>query len=96
MPKIFFLSDNVLTALLDGVRAAGNDNIHVKTKPTDRGLRLLPYTSCLDEDTESQQTRLLFSPPRKSFKSRKLFETEKFLIFWFSSWNETVRRPSPV
>lgn len=73
LPKIcwisyseLFVRDNILAALLDGVRAAGNHDVHVKMRPTDRAMRLIPFTAILDEDAESQHAKLLYSPIGKA------------------------------
>lgn len=59
----FFCRDNTLCSLLDGVRGGGNGDVHVRSAPTDRGLRLTPYYAAVDQDTESQLVRHLLGTP---------------------------------
>lgn len=44
--------DALLASLMDGVRASGNIDIHVKMTPTQRGYRLGPYFVPVDESVE--------------------------------------------
>lgn len=65
---IYIFRDSLLASLLDGVRAAGNKDVHVTMVPTDRGLRLGPLSIPVDEEAESLHLKLLMNPPpTKSF-----------------------------
>ena len=55
--------DALLASLLDGVRASGNIDIHVKMSPTIRGYRLGPYSMPVDEEVESWHLKFLQNPP---------------------------------
>jgi len=55
--------DALLASLLDGVRASGNIDIHVKMSPTIRGYRLGPYSMPVDEEVESCNLKFLQNPP---------------------------------
>lgn len=55
--------DSLLATLLDGVRASGNCDIHVKMKPTNRGERIGPLTVPVDEEVESIHLKFLQFPP---------------------------------
>lgn len=55
--------DNLLAALLDGLRASGNQNAHVRTTTLKRGLRIVPLHSLPDEETESQLLKFIYLPP---------------------------------
>ncbi|UYV62596.1 DNAJC13 [Cordylochernes scorpioides] len=62
--------DALLASLLDGVRASGNKDVHVKMKFTNRGQRLGPLTSHMDEEVESNHLKFLhtsFLPSHWSF-----------------------------
>lgn len=49
--------------MMDGVRASGNRDVHVKMALTNRGLRLGPYTVPVDEEVESQHMKFIQYPP---------------------------------
>uniref|UniRef100_A0A915KDM6 Uncharacterized protein n=1 Tax=Romanomermis culicivorax TaxID=13658 RepID=A0A915KDM6_ROMCU len=53
--------DNLLVSLLESVKSSGNVNAHVKSRITDRKLRILPFCNDLDEENESQIAKLLCS-----------------------------------
>ena len=55
--------DALLASLLDGVRASGNRDVHVKMKATYRGHRLGPFTVPVDEEVESHHLKMLQHPP---------------------------------
>ncbi|KAJ8971338.1 hypothetical protein NQ314_000751 [Rhamnusium bicolor] len=55
--------DSLLASLLDGVRAAGNKDVHVTMIPTERGLRLGPLHVPVEEEAESLHLKLLLNPP---------------------------------
>ncbi|XP_015790480.1 dnaJ homolog subfamily C member 13-like [Tetranychus urticae] len=55
--------DALLASLLDGVRASGNIDIHVKMTPTCRGHRIGPYSVPVDEETESRHLKFLHTLP---------------------------------
>lgn len=55
--------DALLASLLDGVRASGNQSVHVKMIPTNRGQRLGPFTVPVDEEVESWHLKFLQCPP---------------------------------
>lgn len=60
--------DSLLASLLDGVRASGNRDIHVKMSPTNRGKRLGPLGVHLEEEVESCHLKVLDKlPPKMSF-----------------------------
>ncbi|KAI1292252.1 DnaJ -like protein subfamily C member 13 [Halotydeus destructor] len=56
--------DALLASLLDGVRASGNIDIHVKMAPTQRGFRLGPYYVPVDEKVESEHLQCIWNTPR--------------------------------
>jgi DnaJ family protein C protein 13 len=45
--------DALLASLLDGVRASGNRDIHVKMVPTPRGKRIGPLSVPVEEEVET-------------------------------------------
>ncbi|CAB3410631.1 unnamed protein product [Caenorhabditis bovis] len=56
--------DLILASLLDGIRASGNNEVFVCGHRFERHLRILPFTTNLDEDSESQCMRhIIASPP---------------------------------
>ncbi|XP_018321035.1 dnaJ homolog subfamily C member 13 isoform X1 [Agrilus planipennis] len=55
--------DSLLASLLDGVRASGNRDVHVKMVPIERGLRLGPLNMPVDEEAESLHLKFLQNPP---------------------------------
>ncbi|KAJ9591556.1 hypothetical protein L9F63_001910, partial [Diploptera punctata] len=60
--------DALLASLLDGVRASGNRDVHVKMIPTPRGKRIGPLSVPVEEEIESSHLRFLQQPPgRRSF-----------------------------
>ncbi|CAG9859086.1 unnamed protein product [Phyllotreta striolata] len=69
--------DSLLASLLDGVRAAGNKDVHVTMVPTDRGLRLGPLGIPVDEEAESLHIKLLMNPPpsKTFFQCLRRFNT---------------------
>ncbi|EJW70121.1 hypothetical protein WUBG_18970, partial [Wuchereria bancrofti] len=56
--------DLILTSLIDGSRASGNQYVFITCSKYDRALRIIPYKFLLDEDTESQCMRHVISVPR--------------------------------
>ncbi|XP_012268108.2 dnaJ homolog subfamily C member 13 isoform X2 [Athalia rosae] len=60
--------DSLLASLLDGVRASGNRDVHVKMYPISRGKRLGPLNLPVDEEVETSHVKFLQQPPgNKSF-----------------------------
>lgn len=60
--------DALLASLLDGVRASGNVDVHVKMTPSQRGYRLDPFYVPIDEEVESNFLKFLqCSPPGWKF-----------------------------
>ena len=55
--------DSLIASILDGVRASGNRDIHVKMRFTERGARLGPFTVPVDEEVESQHMKFIQTPP---------------------------------
>ncbi|XP_049787278.1 dnaJ homolog subfamily C member 13 [Schistocerca cancellata] len=55
--------DSLLASLLDGVRASGNRDVHVKMTPTSRGKRFGPLSMPAEEETESSHLKFLQQPP---------------------------------
>jgi DnaJ family protein C protein 13 len=55
--------DALLASLLDGVRASGNVDVHVKMVATVRGHRIGPYSMPVDEEVESWHLKFLQTPP---------------------------------
>nr|XP_024215378.1 dnaJ homolog subfamily C member 13 [Halyomorpha halys] len=51
--------DSILATLLDGVRGAGNKNVHVKMKLTARGKRFGPYYSSPEQEVETMHLKFL-------------------------------------
>ena len=52
-----------MASLVDGVRASGNLNIHVRMTVTPRGCRLGPLELPVDEEVESMHLKFLQQPP---------------------------------
>lgn len=61
--------DALLSSLMDGVRASGNQEIHVQMAPTKRGYRQCPYYQPCDEEVEAHHLRFLHQPPAKFFEA---------------------------
>ena len=59
----FLIRDSLLASLIDGVRASGNLDVHVRMTPTPRGKRLGPLEVPVDEDVESMHVKFLQQPP---------------------------------
>ncbi|XP_045611089.2 dnaJ homolog subfamily C member 13 isoform X2 [Procambarus clarkii] len=55
--------DSLLASLVDGVRASGNLDVHVRMTPTPRGKRLGPLEIPVDEEVESMHLKFLQQPP---------------------------------
>lgn len=55
--------DSLLASLLDGVRASGNRDVHVKMHPIARGKRLGPLSLPVDEEVEILHVKFLQQPP---------------------------------
>lgn len=55
--------DSLLASLLDGVRASGNRDVHVRMYPVDRGKRLGPLNLPVDEEVEISHVKFLQQPP---------------------------------
>ncbi|XP_042237903.1 dnaJ homolog subfamily C member 13-like isoform X4 [Homarus americanus] len=55
--------DSLLASLVDGVRASGNLDVHVRMTPTERGKRLGPLEVPVDEEVESMHLKFLQQPP---------------------------------
>lgn len=52
-----------MASLLDGVRASGNRDVCIKTKPTKRGYRLGPFSAVIDEEVESLHMKFVHELP---------------------------------
>ncbi|KAK7873572.1 hypothetical protein R5R35_009276 [Gryllus longicercus] len=60
--------DSLLASLLDGVRASGNRDVHVKMTPTPKGKRIGPLCIPVEEEVESLHLKFLQQPSgRRSF-----------------------------
>ncbi|XGW25046.1 hypothetical protein V3C99_006459 [Haemonchus contortus] len=55
--------DLIIASMVDGARAAGNEQVFVTSHRFDNALRLLPHGIILDEDGESQCMRHVIAPP---------------------------------
>ena len=55
--------DALLASIIDGVRASGNIDVHVKISQSQRAYRLAPYYVRVDEEVESQHLKFLQTPP---------------------------------
>lgn len=55
--------DSLLASLLDGVRASGNRDAHVRMHPIARGKRLGPLNLPVDEEVEISHVKFLQQPP---------------------------------
>ncbi|KAK0084129.1 hypothetical protein PV325_007587 [Microctonus aethiopoides] len=55
--------DSLLASLLDGVRASGNRDVHVKMNPIARGKRLGPLNLAVDEEVETTHIKFLQITP---------------------------------
>eukprot|EP00795_Rhopilema_esculentum_P013369 gene13369-4225_t len=71
--------DALLASLMDGVRASGNQDIHVKMTPTKRafllGQRMAPFYKTVDEEVESTHLKFLQAPPGKFFDAVSRFNS---------------------
>ncbi|CAG9133962.1 unnamed protein product [Plutella xylostella] len=54
--------DALLASLMDGVRSAGQRDVHARSTPSQRALRLGPLMQSVDEETESNHLRLFQNP----------------------------------
>lgn len=55
--------DLILASLLDGIRASGNNEVFVCGHRFERHLRIIPFSTNLDEDSESQCMKHMIAPP---------------------------------
>ncbi|CCG58567.1 Protein CBR-RME-8, isoform b [Caenorhabditis briggsae] len=55
--------DLILASLLDGIRASGNQEVFVCGHRFERNLRVIPFSTTLDEDAESQCMKHIIAPP---------------------------------
>uniref|UniRef100_A0A8R1HPJ1 J domain-containing protein n=1 Tax=Caenorhabditis japonica TaxID=281687 RepID=A0A8R1HPJ1_CAEJA len=55
--------DLILASLLDGIRASGNNEVFVCGHRFERNLRIIPFSTSLDEDSESQCMKHIIAPP---------------------------------
>ncbi|KAF1768243.1 hypothetical protein GCK72_000055 [Caenorhabditis remanei] len=55
--------DLILASLLDGIRASGNQEVFVCGHRFERNLRVIPFSTSLDEDAESQCMKHIIAPP---------------------------------
>lgn len=55
--------DSLIASLLDGVRASGNRDVHVKMHSVARGKRLGPLSLPVDEEVETSHIKFLQQPP---------------------------------
>ncbi|XP_012285401.1 dnaJ homolog subfamily C member 13 isoform X2 [Orussus abietinus] len=55
--------DSLLASLLDGVRASGNRDVHVKMHPVARGKRFGPLNLSVDEEAEISHVKFVQQPP---------------------------------
>ncbi|XP_034835382.1 dnaJ homolog subfamily C member 13 isoform X1 [Maniola hyperantus] len=60
--------DALLASLVDGVRSAGQRDVHVRSSRTPRGYRLGPLHHPVDEETESNHLRLFQNPVQAGTK----------------------------
>ena len=58
--------DSLIASFLDGVRGAGNRDVHVRacSGPLERGKRLGPLHLALEEEVESMHLKYLVTPPQ--------------------------------
>lgn len=66
--------DALLATLLDGVRASGNCDVHVKMQATNRGQRFGPFYIPVDEEVETNHLRFLVSFPARWDFSRAILQ----------------------
>ncbi|XP_054717127.1 dnaJ homolog subfamily C member 13-like [Uloborus diversus] len=66
--------DALLATLLDGVRASGNCDVHVKMQPTNRGQRIGPLFLPVDEEVETNHLRFLVQLPARWDFSRAVLQ----------------------
>ncbi|XP_033101582.1 dnaJ homolog subfamily C member 13-like isoform X2 [Anneissia japonica] len=59
--------DNLIASVLDGVRASGNRDAHVKMTFSDRGVRHAPFYVPVDEEVEAHHLKFLAQPPGNNF-----------------------------
>ena len=55
--------DALLASIIDGVRASGNIDVHVRMSHSQRAHRLAPYFMRVDEEVESQHLKFIQTPP---------------------------------
>jgi hypothetical protein len=80
--------DALLASLLDGVRASGNRDVHVKMMPTLRGKRIGPLSVPVEEEVHMPQTAphiLSFSEPVRIVDSSAVYWLYWKVFGWFVS-----------
>ena len=60
---VFLDRDSLLASLVDGVRASGNMDVHVRMTPTPQGKRLGTLGVAVEEEVESMHLKFLQQPP---------------------------------
>ncbi len=50
-----------MATLLDAVRSAGNMDVHVRSTNSERGRRVVPLYTCVDEETEANLLRFIIN-----------------------------------
>lgn len=60
---MFDFRDALLASLVDGVRASGNMDVHVRMTPTPSGKRLGVLAVPVEEEVESMHLKFLQQPP---------------------------------
>lgn len=81
----YFYRDALLATLLDGVRASGNCDVHVKMQATNRGQRFGPLYFPLDEEVETNHLKFLVSFPGEFLKIISFFKryfTNPFIFYY--------------
>ncbi|KAK2150998.1 hypothetical protein LSH36_380g05005 [Paralvinella palmiformis] len=73
--------DALIASVLDGVRASGNRDVHVKMTFTDRGYRLGPFTVPVDEEVESQHMKFMQCPPGVLFSTIRELTDDNLLYY---------------
>ena len=63
-PNACHFRDALIASVLDGVRASGNKDVHVKMRFTHRGHRNGPFTVPVDEEVENQHMKFIQQQPR--------------------------------
>lgn len=60
-PSQHLFRDSLLATLLDAVRSTGNKDVHIKSSTAERGKRVVPLYTSVDEETEANLLRFIMN-----------------------------------